>query len=185
MDFNTGLFRRPTKSWSTHQLNSMHTEASQRLTQQHEARLNIEPLNSCTKKTRIIRRRSAENAGLTYFQHRSCWNASLADDRSYYYVHLIELEIGHRPFKASKLTLLRCSLVCRKLIIIGKMCFTVECDNITFFRRFYRAEIYLRPPSLCSSLCHCIFPRKTNLQCFKFWVSYQIVISGSVERMDE
>ena len=36
MDFNTGLFRRPTKSWSTHQLNSIHTEASQRLTQQHD-----------------------------------------------------------------------------------------------------------------------------------------------------
>ena len=36
VDFNTGLFRRPTKSWSTHQLNSIHTEASQRLTQQHD-----------------------------------------------------------------------------------------------------------------------------------------------------
>ena len=36
MDFNTGLFRRTTKSWSTHQLNSTHTEASQRLTQQHD-----------------------------------------------------------------------------------------------------------------------------------------------------
>ena len=28
MDFNTGLFRRPTKSWSTHQLNSIYTVAS-------------------------------------------------------------------------------------------------------------------------------------------------------------
>ena len=36
MDFNTGLFRWPTKSCSTHQLNSIHTEASQRLTQQHD-----------------------------------------------------------------------------------------------------------------------------------------------------
>ena len=36
MDFNTGLFRRPTKSLSTHQLNSIHTEASQRLTRQHD-----------------------------------------------------------------------------------------------------------------------------------------------------
>ena len=26
MDFNTGLFRRPTKCWSTHQLNSIQTE---------------------------------------------------------------------------------------------------------------------------------------------------------------
>ena len=34
--FNTGLFRRPTKSWSTHLFNSIHTEASQRLTQQHD-----------------------------------------------------------------------------------------------------------------------------------------------------
>ena len=25
MGFNTGLFRRPTKSWSTHQLNSIYT----------------------------------------------------------------------------------------------------------------------------------------------------------------
>ena len=28
MDFNTGLFRRPTKRWSTHQLNSIYTVAS-------------------------------------------------------------------------------------------------------------------------------------------------------------
>ena len=28
MDFNTGLFRRPTKCWSTHQLNSIYTVAS-------------------------------------------------------------------------------------------------------------------------------------------------------------
>ena len=28
MDFNTGLFRGPTKSWSTHQLNSIYTVAS-------------------------------------------------------------------------------------------------------------------------------------------------------------
>lgn len=28
MDFNTVLFRRPTKSWSTHQLNSIYTVAS-------------------------------------------------------------------------------------------------------------------------------------------------------------
>ena len=28
MGFNTGLFRRPTKSWSTHQLNSIYTVAS-------------------------------------------------------------------------------------------------------------------------------------------------------------
>ena len=27
MNFNTGLFLRPTKSWSTHQLNSVYTEA--------------------------------------------------------------------------------------------------------------------------------------------------------------
>ena len=27
MDFNTGLFRRPTKRWSTHQLNFIYTEA--------------------------------------------------------------------------------------------------------------------------------------------------------------
>ena len=30
MDFHTGLFRRPTKSWSTHQLNSIYTVASHR-----------------------------------------------------------------------------------------------------------------------------------------------------------
>ena len=28
MDFNTGLFRRPTRSWTTHRLNSMYTVAS-------------------------------------------------------------------------------------------------------------------------------------------------------------
>ena len=28
MDLNAGLFRRPTKSWSTHQLNSIYTLAS-------------------------------------------------------------------------------------------------------------------------------------------------------------
>ena len=28
MDFNTGLLRRPTRSWTTHQLNSMYAVAS-------------------------------------------------------------------------------------------------------------------------------------------------------------
>ena len=32
MDFNTNLFRRPTRSWSTHQLISIYTEVSLRFT---------------------------------------------------------------------------------------------------------------------------------------------------------
>lgn len=42
MDFNTGLFRRPTKSWSTHQLNSIYTVVARIYIHQHHDRYKIQ-----------------------------------------------------------------------------------------------------------------------------------------------